>query len=68
MKYTTDQKLKILASWLQDADEMIPYTEGKLEQAIRIAKNEVKREIGDYLEEILNGSDEFLKNELNKQL
>ena len=45
MKYTTDQKLKILASWLQDADEMIPYTEGKLEESIRIAKNEVKREI-----------------------
>ena len=68
MKYTTDQKLKILVSWLQEADEMIPYTEGKLEESIRIAKNEVKREIGDYLEEILNGSDEFLKNELNKQL
>ena len=68
MKYTTDQKLKILASWLQDADEMIPYTKGKLEESIRIAKNEVKREIGDYLEEILDGSDEFLKNELNKQL
>ena len=66
MKYTADQKLRILANWLKDADEMIPYTEGKLEEAIRIAKNEVKREIGDYLEEILDGSDEFLKNELNK--
>ena len=66
MKYTADQKLRILANWLKDADEMIPYTECKLEESIRIAKNEVKREIGDYLEEILDGSDEFLKNELNK--
>ena len=66
MEYTTDQKLKILANWLQDSDTGIdPYNDGTLEQAIRTAKKEVKQEIGDYLEEILNGSDEFLKNELN---
>ena len=69
MKYTTDQKLKILADWLQDPDDGIdPYADGQLEKAIKVAKKEVKQEIGDYLEEILNGDDEFLKNELNKQL
>ena len=66
MKHTTDQKLKILSNWLQDSDTGIDtYTDGALEQHIKIAKAEVKKEIGDYLEEILNGSDEFLKNELN---
>ena len=66
MEHTTDQKLRILADWLQDPDDGIdPYNVGKLEQAIRTAKKEVKQEIGDYLEEILNGSDEFLRNELN---
>ena len=66
MEYTTDQKLKILANWLQDYDVGIDsYTDGALEQHIKIAKAEVKKEIGDYLEEILNGSDEFLRYELN---
>ena len=66
MEYTTDQKLRILANWLQDSDtEIDPYSDGKLEQAIKVAKRDVKQEIGDYLEEILNGSDEFLENELN---
>ena len=56
MEYTTDQKLKILANWLQNSDTGIDsYTDGTLEQAIKVAKQEVKQEIGDYLEEILNG-------------
>ena len=66
MEYTTDQKLKILANWLQDSDTGIDsYTDGKLEQAINVAKQEVKQEIGDYLEEILNGNDEFIQYQLN---
>tara|TARA_R100001163_G_scaffold35476_2_gene27284 strand:- start:4186 stop:4410 length:225 start_codon:yes stop_codon:yes gene_type:complete len=66
MEYTTDQKLKILADWLQDPDTKIdPYTDGTLEQTIKVAKQEVKQEIGDYLEEILNGNDEFIRYQLN---
>ncbi len=66
MEYSTDQKLKILANWLQDSDTGIDsYTDGTLEQAIKIAKSEVKKEIGDYLEEILNGNDEFIRYQLN---
>ena len=66
MKYTTDQKLKILANWLQDSDTGIDsYADGTLEQAIKVAKQEVKQEIGDYLEEILNGNDEFIRYQLN---
>ena len=66
MEYTTDQKLKILANWLQDSDTGIDsYTDGALEQHIKIAKQEIKKEIGDYLEEILNGNDEFIRYQLN---
>tara|TARA_R110001583_G_scaffold2725_13_gene19100 strand:+ start:8198 stop:8443 length:246 start_codon:yes stop_codon:yes gene_type:complete len=66
MEYSTDQKLKILANWLQDSDTGIDsYTDGTLEQAIKVAKSEVKKEIGDYLEEILNGNDEFIRYQLN---
>ena len=66
MGYRTDQKLKILANWLQDSDTGIDsYTDGTLEQAIKVAKQEVKQEIGDYLEEILNGNDEFIQYQLN---
>tara|TARA_R100000995_G_C3481020_1_gene123912 strand:+ start:1570 stop:1794 length:225 start_codon:yes stop_codon:yes gene_type:complete len=66
MEYTTDQKLRILSDWLQNSDTGIDsYTDGTLEQAIKVAKVEVKQEIGDYLEEILNGNDEFIRYQLN---
>ena len=66
MEYSTDQKLKILANWLQDSDTGIDsYADGTLEQAIKVAKQEVKQEIGDYLEEILNGDYEFIRYQLN---
>ena len=66
MEYTTDQKLKILSDWLQNSDTGIDsYTDGTLEQAIKVAKQEVKQEMGDYLEEILNGNDEFIQYQLN---
>tara|TARA_R100001443_G_scaffold20619_1_gene32688 strand:+ start:2761 stop:2985 length:225 start_codon:yes stop_codon:yes gene_type:complete len=66
MEYTTDQKLKILANWLQNSDSGIDiYHDGTLEKAIKNAKQEVKQEIGDYLEEILNADNEFIQYELN---
>lgn len=66
MEYSTDQKLKILANWLQNSDTGIDsYADGVLEQVIKNAKQEVKQEIGDYLEEILNADNEFIQYELN---
>lgn len=66
MEYTVEQKLKILSDWLQDSDDGIdPYYDGQLERAIKIAKKEVKQEIGNYLKEILNGDKEFLQHQLN---
>jgi len=66
MEYSTDQKLKILANWLQNSDTGIDsYADGVLEQVIKVAKQEVKQEIGDYLEEILNADNEFIQYELN---
>ena len=66
MEYTAEQKLKILSDWLQDSDDGIDsYHDGQLEKAIKIAKKEVKQEIGNYLEEILNGDKEFLQYQLN---
>tara|TARA_R110000782_G_scaffold90780_1_gene173930 strand:+ start:165 stop:398 length:234 start_codon:yes stop_codon:yes gene_type:complete len=60
-----EKKLRILAGWLKDSDYYSSEGDGQLEVAIKRAKQEVKQEIGDYLEEILNGSDEFIRGELN---
>tara|TARA_B100001094_G_scaffold29496_1_gene24601 strand:+ start:2878 stop:3105 length:228 start_codon:yes stop_codon:yes gene_type:complete len=66
MEYTTDQKLRILSDWLQNSDSNVdPYHDGYLERAIKTAKQEIKQEIGDYLEEILNGDSEFIRYQLN---
>ena len=39
------------------------YTEGTLESALRLNKDETIQKIGDYLEEILAMDDEQIKNE-----
>ena len=58
--------LKILADWLKSAEDGVDsYHDGHLEAAIKRAKKETKEEIGDYLEEILNGDDEFIQYQLN---
>jgi hypothetical protein len=63
-----NSRLRLLSIWLKEAEsEIDSYTDGKLESSIKYAKKEVKQEIGDYLEEILNLDDEsidkFLKEE-----
>ena len=59
-------RLKILAAWLKDYSTYNDvYTEGKLEAALRINKDETIQKIGDYLEEILAMNDEQIKNEKN---
>ena len=60
-------RLKVFAKWLREYSEIYdPYTEGRLEEVIRLGNEETARKIGDYLEEILEMDDEQIKNELNE--
>lgn len=52
---TLEKKLLLLAEWLKDSSSGVdPHHDGALESAIKYAKQEVKQEVGDLLEEILN--------------
>ena len=56
-KKTPEEKLRLLANWLlEETSNIDSYSDGQLEQAIKIAKMEVKQEIGEYILEILNMS------------
>jgi hypothetical protein len=48
-----EKRLRKFANYLQESTEYIS-GDGQLESAIKYAKQEVKNEIGDMLEEILN--------------
>ena len=52
----TEKRLRMFANYLKGSTEIIdPYSgDGKMESAIKHAKEEVKNEIGDILEEILD--------------
>ena len=52
----TEKRLRIFVDYLKGSTEIIdPYSgDGKMESAIKYAKEEVKNEIGDMLEEILD--------------
>ena len=52
----TEKRLRIFVDYLKVSTEIIdPYSgDGKMESAIKYAKQEVKNEIGDMLEEILD--------------
>ncbi len=51
-----EKRLRMFANYLKGSTEIIdPYSgDGKMESAIKYAKQEVKNEIGDMLEEILD--------------
>ena len=52
-----EEKLRLLANWLlEETSNINSYSDGQLERAIKIAKMEVKQEIGEYILEILNMS------------
>jgi hypothetical protein len=56
-KTMPEEKLRLLANWLlEETSNIDSYSDGQLEQAIKIAKMEVKQEIGEYILEILNMS------------
>jgi len=63
MKNDIENKLKVLSKWLINS-RIDDFNEGQMEYAINSAKTQVKQEIGEYLEEILNADDEFIKIEL----
>ncbi len=52
----TEKRLRMFVDYLKGSTEIIdPYSgDGKMESAIKYAKEEVKNEIGDMLEEILD--------------
>ena len=64
----TEKRLRMFANYLKGSTEIIdPYSgDGKMESAIKYAKQEVKNEIGDMLEEILDISDERIEEEINE--
>ena len=56
-----EKQLRVLSQWLLSTDDGIDaYTDGAMERAIKYAKQDCMRQIGDYLEEILNMDDEQL--------
>lgn len=59
-------RLTILAKWLKGygRTSFDPYTEGVLEEQLRQNSEEIIKQIGGYLEEILAMDDEQIKNEL----
>ena len=59
-------RLQILASWLKTHGIFYDERDGAMESAIRYAKQDVCRTIGDYITEIIAMDDEQIKNELKK--
>tara|TARA_R100000908_G_C3728201_1_gene128478 strand:+ start:466 stop:738 length:273 start_codon:yes stop_codon:yes gene_type:complete len=58
-------RLIVLSKWLKDSDSGIYIDhDGTLEKAIKNAKQEVKQEIGDYLDEILEMDNHSIDVEL----
>ena len=64
----TEKRLRIFVDYLKGSTEIIDsYSgDGKMESAIKYAKQEVKNEIGDMLEEILDISEEKILAEIKR--
>jgi len=64
---TLEKRLRMLAESLKDSDSNVDsYHDGAMESAIKYAKQGVKEEIGDLLEEILNMDEETINKELGE--
>ena len=57
-------RLQVLANWLMDKSFYDNDHYGVVESAIKYAKEDVCRTIGDYITEIIAMNDEQIKNEL----
>ena len=60
-----ENKLRLLANMLQDADSYSDMYDGVLESRIKTTQVETMQRIGDYLVEILDTSDENIKTQLD---
>ena len=60
-----ENKLRLLAKMLQDADSYSDMYDGVLESRIKTAQVETMQRIGDYLEEILDTSDDIVNTQLD---
>ena len=63
-----EKRLRIFADYLKGSTEIIDcYSgDGKMESAIKYAKQEVKNEIGDMLEEILDINEKEILEEIKR--
>jgi hypothetical protein len=64
----TEKRLRMFVDYLKGSTEIIdPYSgDGKMESAIKYAKQEVKNEIGDILEEILDIDEEEILQDIKR--
>ena len=63
----TEKRLRKLSEWLKESPSNVDsYHDGHLESAIKYANQQVKQEIGDMLEEILDISDKKIEEEINE--
>ena len=61
-----EKRLRLLAEFLKDADSYVDsYHDGALESAVKYAQQETMQRIGQYLEEILDYSEEDVEKQLN---
>ena len=60
-----ENKLRLLAKMLQDADSYSDMYDGVLESRIKTAQVETMQRSGDYLEEILDTSDDIVNTQLD---
>ena len=58
-----ENKLRVLSKWLKEYHDE-PFVDGIVELEIQHAMNEFMHKIGDYIEEILDMSEEQINNEL----
>ena len=62
-----EKRLRMFADYLKGSESNVDsYHDGHLESAIKYAKQEVKNEIGDMLEEILNIDEEEILQDIKR--
>ena len=63
----TEKRLRMFVDYLKGSESNVDsYHDGHLESAIKYAKQEVKNEIGDMLEEILNIDEEEILQDIKR--
>ena len=64
-----EKQLRLFSEYLKsETVYQDPYTGGVVERAVNYAKEETIQQIGQYLEEIFDKTDEELDNELNEEI